>query len=196
MTVWQGLRQANVLLLALACAFANLSMFAYLLWLPATIRNASGLSVTLSTVCSALPFALAMIAIPIVGQSSDRTGKRKLHTIVPLLLAAGLFFLSASPGLPFPVVLLLLSLTGAAAFSWGVSFWVIPGLILGESAAAASIGLINMVNSVGSFVGPTVVGYLLSRNFTHREVVTLLSSCFVISAGLVAAVRSKPHSLV
>ena len=196
LTAWQGLRQANVLLLALACAFANLSMFAYLLWLPATIQNASGFSVTLSTVCSAFPFALAMIVIPVVGRSSDRTGKRKLHTIVPLVLAASFFFLSATPGLPFSLVLLLLCLTGAAAFSWGVSFWVIPSLILSESAAAASVGLINMVNSIGSFLGPTVVGYLLSRNFTHREVVTLLSSCLMISAGLVAAVRPKQQSVL
>ena len=194
LTVWQGLRQLNVLLLALACAFANLSMFAYLLWLPTTIRNASGLSVTLSTICSALPFALAMVTIPIVGRSSDKTGKRKLHTIIPLVLAACFFLLSAIPGLPFAAVLLLLCLTGAAAFSWGVSFWVIPSLILGEFAAAASVGFINMVNSVGSFVGPTVTGYLLSSNFTHREVVTFLSFCFLISAALVAAVRPKQSS--
>jgi len=193
-TAWSGLRQPNVWLLALACAFANLSMFAYLLWLPATIRSASGLSVTLSTVCSALPFALAMATIPLVGRSSDRTGKRKLHTMVPLVLAACFFLLSAIPRLPFPLVLLLLCCTGAAAFSWGVSFWVIPSLILGESAAAASVGFINMVNSAGSFLGPTIVGYLLSKDFTHREVVTFLSSCFLISAALIAAVRPSQNS--
>ena len=196
LTIWLGLRQRNVLFLALACAFANLSMFAYLLWLPSTIRNASGLSGALSTICSALPFALAMITIPIVGRSSDRTGRRKLHTIIPLVLAACFFLLSTIPGLPFPVVLLLLCCTGAAAFSWGVSFWVIPTLILGESTAAASVGFINMVNSVGSFLGPTVVGYLLSKNFTHREVVTFLSSCFLISATLVAAVRARRNSVL
>ncbi len=191
LTVMQSLRQRNVLLLALACAFANLSMFAYLLWLPTTIRNASGLSVTLSTICSALPFALAMLTIPLAGWSSDRTGKRKLHTIVPLILAACLFVLSAVPGLPFPLVLTLLCLTGAAAFSWGVSFWVIPSLILGEAAAAASVGFINMINSVGSFLGPSVVGYLLTMGFSHRDAVFFLSSCFLISAALVAAVRSR-----
>lgn len=194
LTVMQGLRQRNVLLLALACAFANLSMFAYLLWLPTTIRNASGLSVTLSTLCSALPFVCAMISIPIAGWSSDRTGRRKLHAIVPLVLAAGFFLLSALPGLPFPLVLALLCLTGAAAFSWGVSFWVMPGLILGESVAAASVGFINMINSVGAFLGPTVTGYLLTEGFTHRQVVSFLSSCFLIAAGLVAAVRPKQGS--
>ena len=191
LTVMQGLRQRNVLFLALACAFANLSMFAYLLWLPTTIRNASGLSVTLSTICSALPFALAMFTIPMAARSSDRTGRRKIHTIIPLILAAVFFVLSAIPGLPFPLVLTLLCLTGAAAFSWGVSFWVIPSLILSESAAAASIGLINMVNSMGSFLGPSIVGYLLTNGYSHRDVVFFLSSCFVVSAALVAGVRPK-----
>ena len=191
LTVMQGLRQRNVLFLALACAFANLSMFAYLLWLPTTIRNASGLSVTLSTICSALPFALAMITIPMAARSSDRTGRRKIHTIIPLILAAVFFVLSAIPGLPFPLVLTLLCLTGAAAFSWGVSFWVIPSLILSESAAAASVGLINMVNSVGSFLGPSIVGYLLTTGYSHRDVVFFLASCFLISAAFVAAVRPK-----
>ncbi|HEX2523939.1 MAG TPA: hypothetical protein VHP35_17630, partial [Terriglobia bacterium] len=77
----------------------------------------------------------------------------------------------------------------AAAFSWGVSFWVIPSLILGESAAAGSVGFINMINSVGSFLGPSVVGHLLTKGLTHREVVVFLASCFLISAGLVAAIR-------
>jgi ACS family tartrate transporter-like MFS transporter len=196
LSVMQALRQRNIVCLALACAFSNFSMFAYLLWLPATIQNASGLSLTISTICSALPFALAMITIPIVGRSSDRTGKRKLHTIVPMVLAAGFFLLSAVPGLPFPLVLILLCLTGAAAFSWGVSFWVIPSLILGESAAAASIGFINMVNSVGSFAGPAVAGSLLTRGFSHREVVICLSTCFLISAALVAAVRPKKQTVL
>ena len=191
LTAIQALLERNVLLLALACAFANLSMFAFLLWLPETIRNVSGLSVSVSTLCSALPFALAMFTIPIAGRSSDRTGRRKLHTIVPLVLAASFFLLSTLPGLPFPLVLILLCLTGAAAFSWGVSVWVIPSLILGESAGAASVGFINMVNSVGSFLGPSVVGYFLTKGFSHREVVLFLSSCLLIAAALVAAVRPK-----
>jgi len=196
LTVMQSLRQRNILLLALACAFANLSMFAYLLWLPTTIRNASGLSVTLSTICSALPFALAMFTIPMAARSSDRTGRRKIHTIIPLILAAFFFVLSAIPGLPFPLVLTLLCLTGAAAFSWGVSFWVIPSLILSESAAAASVGFINMINSVGSFLGPSIVGYLLTKGYSHRDVVFFLASCFLVSAALVAAVRPKRGTIL
>jgi len=191
MTAWQGMKQRNILLLAGGCAVANLSMFSYMLWLPTNIRNASGLSVTVSTALSGVPFALAVLSIYCVGRSSDRTGKRRLHTIVPLILA-GLFFLGSTlPGLPFWAVFLLLCLTGAAAYSWGVSFWIIPSLILGESAAAASVGLINVINAIGSFLGPTVTGVLLTNDYSQKEVVALLATCFFIAAVFVGLVRPK-----
>jgi len=53
------------------------------------------------------------------------------------------------------------------------------------------VGLINMVNSVGSFLGPSIVGYLLTKGYSHRDVVFFLASCFLISAALVSAVRPK-----
>jgi ACS family tartrate transporter-like MFS transporter len=39
----------------------------------------------------------------------------------------------------------------------------VPTRFLSESAAAASIGLINAVGNLGGFIGPLVVGYLATR---------------------------------
>jgi MFS family permease len=155
------------------------------------IHEASGFSVAGSTLFSALPFLLALISIFLFARSSDRTGKRKVHTMVPLVAAAIFFTFSAVPGQPLPLVLLWLCLTGAVAFSWGVSFWIIPSLIFGESTAAASVGLINIFSAVGSFVGPTVVGFLLAKNFPFSLAVAFLSCCFLIAAVLVSLVRIR-----
>ena len=43
------------------------------------------------------------------------------------------------------------------------SFWAIPTEILGQSAAAASVGMINAVGSVAGFAGPYLFGYLNTR---------------------------------
>ncbi|MFI5071004.1 MAG: MFS transporter, partial [Terriglobales bacterium] len=43
------------------------------------------------------------------------------------------------------------------------TFWTLPSKFLGESAAAASIGLINCVGGLGGFVGPSIMGYLVTR---------------------------------
>jgi ACS family tartrate transporter-like MFS transporter len=191
----EGLRQRDVFLLAGTTCFGNIGIFAYVLWLPSMIHEASGFSVAGSTLFSALPFLLALISILIFARSSDRTGKRKVHTMIPLVAAAIFFTLSAVPGQPLTLVLVWLCLTGAVAFSWGVSFWIIPSLIFGESTAAASVGLINIFSSVGSFVGPTVVGFLLAKNFPFSLAVAFLSSCFLIAAVLVSQVRIRQETL-
>lgn len=188
-SVWKGLRNRNVLLLGLASCFGNIGIFAFILWLPSMILKASKLSLVWSTVYSALPFILAMISIRFFGWSSDRTGRRRLHTILPFVLAAVFFVLSAVPDQPFPLVLLWFCLTGAAAYSWGVSFWVLPTLILGETAAAAAFGLINIVGNLGSFLGPTIAGYILSQGYSFTVVVGFLSCSFLIGALLVSFVH-------
>ena len=190
LTIWQGLRQRNVFLMAFTTFFGNIGIFAFVLWLPTTIKNDSGFSVFSSTVLSALPFACAMVSIYFFAKSSDRTGKRKLHTFIPLSLAAVFFMVSALPGLPFPISFLFLCLTGATAMSWGVTFWILPSLILGQSAAAAT-GLINIFSALGSFVGPSVVGYLLSQGYSYRTTVMFLSCCFLMGAALVCGIRMQ-----
>jgi ACS family tartrate transporter-like MFS transporter len=189
-TIWKGLLQRNVVLMALTTCFGNIGIFAFVLWLPTTIRNDSGLSIFSSTVLSALPFACAMVSLYFFAKSSDRTGKRKLHTLVPFALAGVFFMISALPGLSFPVSFLFLCLTGSMAMSWGVTFWILPSLILGQSAAAAT-GLINIFSALGSFLGPYVVGNLLSQGYSYRTTVIFLSCCFFMSAALVSGIRMR-----
>ena len=188
-SVLGALRQRNVLLLSLTLFFANIGAFAFVLWLTTSIQKASGFSVILSTACSALPFAAALLSVILFGQSSDRTGERKFHTAVPLALAAVFFALSTVPGQPLSVVIVWLCLTGGAAYAWTPSFWVLPTLTLTESAAAASIGLVNSIGGLGAFVGPSVTGYLLSNHYPYGVAVGCLSACFLTAALLVLAVR-------
>jgi nitrate/nitrite transporter NarK len=56
-------------------------------------------------------------------------------------------------------------------------------MTLGESAAAASIGLINSLGNLGGFAGPFIVGYLVTRtgSFTSGLVYLLVS---LLGAGI------------
>jgi MFS transporter, ACS family, tartrate transporter len=188
-SVIQALRERNVILLALALFFANIGTYAFIFWLPSTLQRASGRSVAFSTMLSALPFTVALVSIVLTGRSSDLRAERKWHTAVPLGLAGFFFTLSSLAGTPFPVVVLWLCATGAVLFAWTPSFWVLPSLTLGESAAAASFGLINSIGNLGGFVGPSVVGYLLSRSSSHTVSNVFLASSFVIGAALIVAAR-------
>jgi ACS family tartrate transporter-like MFS transporter len=95
----------------------------------------------------------------LIAHHSDRTGERRWHTSLSLMLAAvGL----AAGGLLQQPVLALLAIAAATVGIHGAlaPFWSLPPLFLSGTAAAGGIALINSVGNLGGFVGPTLVGYL------------------------------------
>jgi ACS family tartrate transporter-like MFS transporter len=182
-------RNGSVWLLACALFLIVLASYGYIFWLPATIQKASGLSVIASTLLSALPFCAAAIVVYGIGPLADRSGKHKLFASIPLLVAAVFFCAAASPRQPFGLTVTWLTLTGALFWAWSPSFWVLPTLLLGESAAATSLGFINSIGNLGGFVGPAVVGYLLTDGRTYAFVIWLLSLALVLAAILILLAR-------
>ncbi len=138
---------------------------------------------------SALPYFASLIVVFLAGRSSDRTGKRKLHTAVGQLLTGVFLVLSTIPGQSFSATMFWLCLTAAAAFSWPSSFWVLPTLTLTDSAAAASIGLINSVGNLGGFIGPYLFGWLRELELSHTKCLLFLASCYLLAAGLTWAIQ-------
>ena len=190
-TVWQALRQRNVWFLALALCAANAGGYAFGFWLPTTIKNASGVSASAAATWTALPYACGLIAMYLAGRSSDRTGERKLHTAIGQAMTAIFLALSTMPNQSFPMVMFWLCLTGAAAYCWPPPFWVLPTMTLTESAAAASIGLINSIGNLGGFIGPYVFGWLRMQEISHNSSLLFLASCYMLAAILVLAVRVR-----
>jgi MFS transporter, ACS family, tartrate transporter len=190
---WQALRQRDVMLLCSAYFFANIGGYGFILWLPTVVSKAGQFSPTVSTACSALPFALAVPSVWLFGRSSDRSRKRRLHVCIPFLSAALFFYLATRPGLTFTEVMLWLSLTGASVFAWVPSFWVLPTLIAEGPAAAATIGMINSFGNLGGFVGPSLVGYLLARHYSYSMALGFLSLSYCMAAALTLGVRIAHH---
>ncbi len=188
-TVWQGLSQPNTLILAFALCLANVESYAFVFWLPTTIHRVSGFSVSVSTAWAALPYVVGFFAVLASGRMSDRSGERKFHAAVPLMLSATFFSLSTVPGQRFPVVITLLCLTTAAGFCFPPPFWVLPTLTQGESAAAASIGLINCIGNLGGFFGPSAVGLVLARTHSYPLGMSILSMGAMLAGLVLLAVR-------
>ena len=69
--------------------------------------------------------------------------------------------------------------------SYMPAFWALPSLLLTDTAAAGSIGLINSVGNLGGFVGPFLLGFVESR--THSFLPGLLYLCIsmIVSATII-----------
>jgi predicted MFS family arabinose efflux permease len=119
-------------------------------------QRASNFQIGLLT---ALPHLCAIIAMSLVGVSSDRTGERRWHLMASALAAAvgwSMVALAPSPS----IALAGLCLAQAGMMSMLPVFWTIPSAFLSGTAAAGGIALINSVANIGGFFGASILGQL------------------------------------
>lgn len=137
-----------------------------------------------------LPYVAAAIFTVVVGWSSDRTGERRWHIALCMLLSAVGFVLAGMTH-SFPMV--LLGMTMAAMGYWSIMgpFWALPTRILGGQAAAGGVAIITMVGGVGGFLGPFLTGRL--KDLTHGFAGGLytIAGLAVLGAGLCFALGSS-----
>jgi nitrate/nitrite transporter NarK len=139
---------------------------------------------------SAIPYLCALLSLPFIGMSSDRTKARRLHCALPMVLASiALFSLPATTGVTSALMLLSLAAIGSIASS--SQFWVLPTAFLGGMTAAAGIATINCIANLAGFVSPSVVGWL--NDFTGKQNAGLMftSSALLVGAALVLLLPAK-----
>lgn len=192
-TVWQALRLPNVWLLALGIFATNTGGYTLTFWLPTTVKNLSGGSDHATLFYSGLFYACGLVGVFISGQSSDRTGDRKWHCVGGQVATALLLAGSAIPGQPFFLVMSWLFLTGLVAYFWPSPFWALPTLTLTASAAAVSIGFINMCANLAGYFGNHFTGWLRSHNAGESACLLFLAACYLMGGVFVSFVNVRPN---
>jgi len=166
LSVVQTLKNPWVLLFSLVYFCISAGLYGISFWLPQVIRNA-GVSDTVNVgLLAAVPYGSAAVAMVLVGRSSDRSGERRWHFALSAVVG-GLGLIGsalAGPHLALAVAALALATCGVLS-SFPVS-WTMPTAILGGTAAAAGIALVNSIGGLAGYVSPLVVGWISER--THR----------------------------
>lgn len=196
-SIWQALRHRDVILLTACYFFALTGNYGIAFWLPTMLKRLSGQSDLKVTLLASLPYLAGFLTQQVNGWHSDRTRERRWHATVPVLLSGlGLLFAIAS-GSHVALSIIFFTLVGAAYYAFHPAFWAVPTEFLSESAAAASIGLINSVGNLGGFLGPLIMGYLVSRTRSFTVGLWYLVGSFFVSAFLMLAVgagRRQPSA--
>lgn len=210
----QGLASGKVWLLSAVYLTLVTATYGYTLWLPQIIKGIPDLKETQIAFYSYLPLpyswtqwliareefwigflaaipALAtVVAMVLVGKSSDRTGERRWHVAVSVLLgAAGLVASAYADSVVSAIV--LLSFAGAAMRSALAPFWALATSFLGGSAAAGVIALINSIGNLGGDVGPKLVAKTMSTESNFQAGLKALAVCLVLTAVLALFVPVK-----
>jgi D-galactonate transporter len=189
--IWEALRHRDVILLTLCYFCAMTGSYGIAFWLPTILKRLSGQSDLRVTLLAALPYVAAFITQQVNGWHSDRTGERRWHAAIPVFLCGIALGLAVVYRFNLPASIALFVLAGGAFYGFQPCFWAVPTLFLSESAAAASIGLINSVGNLGGFVGPLVMGYLASRTHSFTAGLLYLVASLFVSGALMLAVGAE-----
>ncbi|MGN8250487.1 MFS transporter [Pseudomonas sp. SMV7] len=147
-SLWKLLRHKDIWLLALIYSGASAAGSTMSVWAPQLLKT-FGLSAMEIGLVNAIPYGIASVLMIIWGRSSDRTGERRWHTAMTMLLiAAGLLMTLFTSSLPATVVMLTMVLVGA--YSMKGPFWALVSGWLSSSTAAAGLAAVGaMANLIG-----------------------------------------------
>jgi ACS family tartrate transporter-like MFS transporter len=129
-----------------------------------------------------LPYIVATAAMILWSRSSDRRNERKLHSAIPLLVAAvGLLGAGLLHNPYVAMAMICLALSGL--YSFKSPFWALPTLFLDRATAAVSIAVINSIGNLGGFVGPSMIGMVKGNSQSAANGLLFLST--LLLAGFV-----------
>lgn len=189
LTVWQALTNPRVLLLAFAYFGIVTANYGIEFFLPSILRKTYDLDLETITWLVMIPSLLVIAGQIAVGWNSDRTGERRWHAAVPVLIGAAALLAGTfiRGNLPLSVACFTVAATGMKAYM--PAFWALPSLFLTSTAAAGSVGLINSIGNLGGFLGPALLGGVehATGSFTIGLVITALTA--TVSAGVILSLR-------
>lgn len=158
-TVWQALREREVLKLCGTYFLWVTGFWGFNYWIPTVLKKESGWSNL--TVGWAIAFAmcLSLVFMLWISHHSARTGEKRWHGACGLFLAAFGMFLGAVTDDPFSAFAVT-CLTAIGVYAPFGVWWSYPTTFLSGAAAAGAIGLINSCGNLGGVVGPSLIGYV------------------------------------
>jgi D-galactonate transporter len=191
MSVAQTLSNPRVLLLSALYFCFIMGLYGVSFWLPQLIKGLGVKDLMSIGLLSAIPYGAAAVAMVLVGRSSDLKGERRMHLMVPALLAAVGLGLAGLFGDQPVLGMLALTLGTAGVLSVLPVFWTLPTALLGGAGAAAGIALINSVGNLAGFVSPYMVGAIKDATGSTTLAMFVLAGSMVLGAVLaVFATRS------
>jgi ACS family tartrate transporter-like MFS transporter len=193
MTIGQALANRKVLALSAAYFFVVTGSYGIELYMASILKDWYDLEVKRVAYLIIIPAIGALIGQLLIGWNSDRTHERRWHASLPIILgAAALALIPGSKGtLWLTMGFFTLAMVGMKAYL--PAFWALPSMFLTESAAAASIGLINACGNLGGFVGPSVIGFVKEITGEYRYGLWYLSLSVIVSAFIIVSLGIGAH---
>jgi MFS transporter, ACS family, tartrate transporter len=194
-SVWKVMANKYVLIMALVYAGAAGASTSLALWMPQMVKS-FGLTNFQTGLVNAVPFGIAAVWMILWGRSSDRSGERVWHNILPLswmvLALLGTFF--ATTNLWFTIA--LLTLIAAGTYASKGPFWALSSEWVGTAVAAAALAQINALGNLSGFFFNYMIGYI--KDETGSFPLAMLPIAVVATLGVISLLiigRGQPRTV-
>ncbi len=144
---------------------------------------------------TAVPYAVAAVAMVLWARHSDRTGERAGHVAIAAFVGSVSIAVALYLGSPL-LVMIAVTLCAIGVFTAIPVFWQLPNAFLTGVGAAAGIGLINSFGNLSGFVGPYLTGWLQGLTGSFRAGMWAVAF-FMAMAGFIAlSFRRKEQNAI
>ena len=150
------------------------------LWMPQMIQAMGYTNIETGWIVM-IPYIFSMLILWVMGVSSDRTGKRALHFSLSTLIAVAGYTVAAIGGND-AIVIAGFCLVSGGVYAGLSTFWTVPPLFLGGTAAAGAFALINSFGNLSGFFGPAAVGWLRQLTGDYRAGLWMCVAVLVLGA--------------
>jgi ACS family tartrate transporter-like MFS transporter len=190
-TILESFRDWQVLVLCLAFFLAVSGGLGSIYWIPTFLKRLSGFSDRGVTLMLIVPALLGIAGMLVNGWHSDKTRERRLHTVIPLLVAGVMYGLLVLARQDLLLAISFLLLGSGSSYAFLPIFWLMPTMILSQSSAAATFGLINSIGQLGGLAGPYVIGFLNDRTHSLTASFAFMALVYVAAASLIFCLRIR-----
>ncbi|MBB2502350.1 MFS transporter [Amycolatopsis echigonensis] len=185
-----GLKNRRAWAVALLLGANYLGVYGVIFWLPTLVKG-TGIDDTVTVgLLSAIPWCVAIVATLLVARSADRTQRHRALFAVGMFVAVVGLLVSVLGSGQTTVMIVGISIATAAFSAAGPLLWVIASpRIDGTAGAAVAFGLINAIASIGSFLGPYIIGLGTQLTGSARSATVAVSVVVAVGGGAVMLLR-------
>src|SRR6202789_2939977 len=194
-SIWQGMFDLKVLLLALNYFGIVVASLGVLFFVPQIIKSigvSSNMAVGWLTM---IPYICGGVGLVSWGLVSDRMKERRWNLLGACAVSTiGLIIAGMTMGTGWSMVGLSIATFGF--YGSKGPFWSMPPMFMTGTAAAASIAWINSIGNLGGFFGPWYVGVIKDLTNSYAGGLYGLAFLCVISAVVCALWLHIPNAVV
>ena len=160
-------------------------------WMPTFIHGAGISSNTAVGFLSAAPYVFGLLFMLFIGYSSDRTGERRYHLFICMVMSAIGLALAGVMSSSIIAVIIGLSIACMGANAALPLYWQFPPAFLSAATLSAGLAIISSFGSIASFAAPYMIGWMRDNISDPGMALYIISFMIFVGALIVLSVPAN-----